>query len=137
MVADRDGPFEHLARLQGAKRYLVASDSTLGPWQPRPIKVELFTSPTHHSSIEDLVRASKGNLCLSAFSMHRDDDLALAPLFMLVSVKAAAVLGQPFPKCGTFHCFVPMYQDLDCVEPLRLQLHSKLSNYAKILGGFR
>jgi hypothetical protein len=69
--------------------------------------------------------------------MHRDDDLALAPLFMLVSVKAAAVLGQPFPECGTFHCFVPMYQDLDCVEPLRLQLHSKLSNYAKILGGFR
>ena len=137
MVADCDGPFEHLARLQGAKRYLVASDSTLGPWQLRPIKAELFTSPTHHSSIEDLVRASKGNLCLSAFSMHRDDDLALAPLFMLVSVKAAAVLGQPFPKCGTFHCFVPMYQDLDCVEPLRLRLHSKLSNYAKILGGFR
>jgi hypothetical protein len=28
---------------------------------------------------------------------------------MLVSVKAAAVLGQPFPKCGAFHCFAPMY----------------------------
>jgi len=41
--------------------------------------------------------------------MHRDDDLTFAPLFMLVLVKAAAVLGQPFPKCGTFHHFVPMY----------------------------
>jgi hypothetical protein len=49
--------------------------------------------------------------------MHRDHDLTLTPLFMLVSVKAAAVLGQPFPKCGTFHCFVPVYQDLDCIEP--------------------
>jgi hypothetical protein len=34
-----------------------------------------------------------------------------------VSVKAATVLGQPFPKCGTFHRFVPMYQVLNCVEP--------------------
>ena len=41
--------------------------------------------------------------------MHRDNDLTFAPLFMLVSVKAAAVLGQPFPKCGAFHCFAPMY----------------------------
>jgi hypothetical protein len=49
--------------------------------------------------------------------MHRDQDLTLAPLFMLVSVKAATVLGQPFSKRGTFHCFVPMYQVLDCVEP--------------------
>jgi hypothetical protein len=49
--------------------------------------------------------------------MYRDDDLTLAPLFMLVPVKAAAVLGQPFPKCGTFHCFVPIYQVLNCVEP--------------------
>jgi len=91
------------------RRHLVASDSTLRPWQPRPIKAEFFTSPTHHSIVEDLVRASKGNLCLSAFSMHRDDDLTLAPLFMLASVKATAVLGQPFSKCGTFHCFVPVY----------------------------
>jgi hypothetical protein len=88
---------------------LVASDPTGGPWQLRAIKTELFTSPTHHSSVEDLVRAPKGNLCLSASSMHRDDDLTFAPLFMLVLVKAAAVLGQPFPKCGTFHHFVPMY----------------------------
>ncbi|MFZ1150642.1 MAG: hypothetical protein WAR76_13025 [Xanthobacteraceae bacterium] len=95
--------------------HLVASDSTLGSWQPRPIKAELFTSPTHHSSVDDLVRAPKGNLCLSAFSMHCDHDLTLAPLFMLVSVKAAAVLGQPFPKCGTFHCFVPVYQDPDWI----------------------
>jgi hypothetical protein len=49
--------------------------------------------------------------------MHRDHDLTLTPLFMLVSVKAAAVLGQPFPKYSTFHCFVLTYQDLDCVEP--------------------
>jgi hypothetical protein len=42
------------------------------------------------------VRAPKGNLCLSAFSMHCDHDLTLAPLFMLVSVKAATVLSQPF-----------------------------------------
>jgi len=91
------------------------------------MKPELFTSPTHHSSVEDLVRASKGNLCRSAFSMHRDDDVTLAPLFMLVSVKAAAMLGQPFPKCGTFHCFVPMYQDLDCVEPLRLSFTRNLA----------
>jgi hypothetical protein len=99
------------------RRHLVASDPTLGSWQPRPIKAELFTSPTHHSSVEDLVRTPEGNLCLSAFSMHCDHDLTLAPLFMLVSVKAATVLGQPFPKCGTFHRFVPMYQVLDCVEP--------------------
>jgi hypothetical protein len=63
------------------------------------------------------MRAPKRNFCLSAFSMHRDHDLTLAPLFMLVSVKAAAVLGQPFPKCGAFHCFVPIYQALNCVEP--------------------
>jgi hypothetical protein len=67
------------------------------------------------------MRAPKRNLCLSAFSMHRDCDLTLAPLFMLVSVKAAAVLGQPFPKCGTFHCFVPIYQVLNCVEPVAIE----------------
>jgi hypothetical protein len=43
----------------------------------------------------------KGNLCVSASTF--------APLFTLVLVKAAAVLGQPFPKCGVFHHFVPMY----------------------------
>jgi hypothetical protein len=48
--------------------------------------------------------------------MHRNDDLTLAPPFMLVSVKTTAMLGQPFPKCGTFHCFIPMHQDLHCVE---------------------
>jgi hypothetical protein len=63
------------------------------------------------------VRTPKGNLCLSALSMHCDHDLTLAPLFMLVSVKAATVLGQPLPKCGTFHRFVPMYQVLSCIEP--------------------
>jgi hypothetical protein len=47
--------------------------------------------------------------------MHCDHDLTLAPLFMLVSVKAATVLGQPFPKCGAFHRFV--HQVLNCVEP--------------------
>jgi hypothetical protein len=62
------------------------------------------------------VRAPKGNLCLSAFSMHCDHDLTLAPPFMLVPVKAATVLGQPFPKCGAFHRFVPVYQVPDCVE---------------------
>jgi hypothetical protein len=74
----------------------------------RPIKAEFFTSLTHHPSVEDLVRASKGDLSLAAFSMHRDDDLTFAP-HMFVSVKAAAALGQPFPKCGAFHCFAPMY----------------------------
>jgi hypothetical protein len=54
------------------------------------------------------VRASKRDLRLSALSMHRDDDLTFAPLFMLVLIKAAAMLGQPFPKCGTFHCTVPI-----------------------------
>ena len=66
------------------------------------------------------MRASEGDLCPSAFSMYRNDDLTFAPLFMLVLIKTAAVLSQPFPKCGTFHCFVPMYQDLDRVEPLWL-----------------
>jgi hypothetical protein len=56
--------------------------------------------------------------------MHRDNDLTFAPLFMLVSVKAAAVLGQPFPKCGAFRCFAPLYPYVilytqNCVEPLR------------------
>lgn len=76
-------------------RHLVAfaSNSTLRPRQLRPIKAELFTSLLHHPRIEDLVRASKRDLRLAAFSMHRDDDLTFAPLFMLVSVKAAAVLG--------------------------------------------
>jgi len=99
-----------------SRRHLVASDSTLGPWKPRPIKAQLFTSPTHHPSVEGLARAAKGDLCLSAFSMHRDDDLTLAPLFMLVSVKAATVLGEPFPKCGTFHCYVPMYGASLCLS---------------------
>ncbi|MGD0317453.1 MAG: hypothetical protein ABSB37_16265 [Xanthobacteraceae bacterium] len=38
------------------------------------------------------MRASKGDLRLSAFSMHGDDDLTFAPL-MFVLVKAAAALG--------------------------------------------
>jgi hypothetical protein len=75
----------------------------------RPIKAELFTSLAHHPSVEDLARASKRDLGLAAFSMDRDDDLSFAPLFMLVSVKAAAALGQPFPKCGAFHCFAPKH----------------------------
>ena len=37
------------------------------------------------------MRASKGYLRLAALSMHRDDDLTFAPLFMLVLVKSAAV----------------------------------------------
>jgi hypothetical protein len=74
-------------------RHLVASDSIPGPWKPRPIKAQLFTSPTHDPSVDDLARASKGDLRFAPFSMHRDDDLTLATLFMLVSVKAAAVLG--------------------------------------------
>jgi hypothetical protein len=66
--------------------------------------------------------------------MHCHHDLTLAPLFMLVSVKAAAVLGQPFPKCGTFHCFVPMYQVLDCVEPSSASLETWA--LCEILGRF-
>jgi hypothetical protein len=73
----------------------------------RPIKAELFTSLTHHPSVEYLVRASKRDLGLAAFSMHRDDDLTFASLFMLVSVKATAALGQPFPKYGAFHALLP------------------------------
>ena len=42
-------------------------------------------------------------------SMHCDDDLTFASLFMFVSVKTAAALGQPFPKCRAFHCFAPIY----------------------------
>jgi hypothetical protein len=75
----------------------------------RPIKAKLFTSLTHHPSVEDLVRASKRHLRLAAFSMDCDDDLTFASLFMFVSVKTAAALGQPFPKCGAFHCFAPLY----------------------------
>ena len=40
--------------------------------------------------------ASKGYLRLAALSMHRDDDLTFAPLFMLVVVKSAAVLASHF-----------------------------------------
>ena len=83
-------------------------DPTSGAWQLRPIKAELITSPTHNPRVEALMGASKGYLRLAALSMHRDDDLTFAPLFMLVVVKSAAVLSQPFPKCFTFHCFVPM-----------------------------
>jgi hypothetical protein len=70
------------------------------------------------------VRAPKGNLCLSAFSMHCDHDLTLAPLFMLVSVKAATVLGQPFPKCGAFHRFIPMLPRYLCPQAYRQNYRS-------------
>jgi hypothetical protein len=64
--------------------------------------------------------------------MHRDDDLTFAPLFMLVSVKAAALFGQPFPKCGAFHCFAPLYPyamfyTQNRIAPLRLSLTRNLS----------
>jgi hypothetical protein len=77
----------------------------------------------HHPSVEDLVRASKRDFRLAAFSMHCDDDLTFATLFMLVLVKAAAELGQPFPKCGAFHRFAPIYLKVillaqNRVEPL-------------------
>ena len=68
-------------------RHFGASDATLRPWQLRPVEAELVTSLTHHPSVENLVRASERDLRLAAFSMHRDDDLTFAPLFMLVSVK--------------------------------------------------
>lgn len=77
------------------------------------------------------MRAPKGNLCLSTFSMHCHHDLTLPPLFVFVSVKAATVLGQPFPKCGTFHRFVPIYEVLSCVKPssASLEIHyAKLSD---------
>jgi hypothetical protein len=61
--------------------------------------------------------------------MHGDDDLTFAPL-MFVLVKAAAALGQPFPKCGAFHCFTPTYR---CVI---LYAHCKLRHNAKILERF-
>ena len=71
--------------------------------------------------------------------MHRDNDLTFAPLFMLVSVNAAAALGQPFSKCSAFHCFAPMYPYVilhtqNYVEPLRFRLHWKLRHNVKILG---
>jgi hypothetical protein len=108
----------------------LASDSTLRPWQLRPIKAKLFTSLTHHPSVEDLVRASKRHLRLAAFSMHRDDDLTFAPLFMLVLVKAAAALSQPFPKCGAFHYLAPIYLSVILSKHYRIEfLHFAFTGY--------
>jgi hypothetical protein len=82
-----------MATTIAALRYLRRDPSALGVATNQR---RAFTSLTHHPSVEYLVRASKRDLGLAAFSMHRDDDLTFASLFMLVSVKATAALGQPF-----------------------------------------
>jgi len=55
------------------------SDTTLGPWQLRPIKSELFARPTHHACVDGLMGASKGDLGLAALAMYRYDDGGLGP----------------------------------------------------------
>jgi hypothetical protein len=49
----------------------ITSHTTLWSGKLGPIKTEFFTGPAHHAQVENLARASKGNLRLSAFSMHR------------------------------------------------------------------
>jgi hypothetical protein len=61
--------------------------------------------------------------------MHCDHDLTLAALFMLVSVKAATVLGQPSPKCGAFHRLFPCIKFL--IASSLARLHWKHGHYAK------
>jgi hypothetical protein len=72
-----------------------------------PIKTEFFTGPAHHARVENLARASKRNLRLSAFSMHRYHDATFAPL-TLMPIETAPLLDQPFSKCCAFHCYAPV-----------------------------
>jgi hypothetical protein len=68
------------------------SDTTLRSWQLRPIKPELFANPMYRAGVEGLTGASEGHLGLSALSMYRYDDVALAPL-MLMPIEATSLLG--------------------------------------------
>jgi hypothetical protein len=46
----------------------------------------------------------KGELGLSAFPVHRYDEVALAALLMIAPIEATSSLSQPFSKCRAFHC---------------------------------
>lgn len=67
------------------------------------IESQLFAGAAHQARVKDLVRLTKRNFRLSAFSMHRDHDRALMPLIMLAVIDAAALPNEPFSKCSAFH----------------------------------
>ena len=75
------------------------SSSALWPWQMRPIETQFFTGPKDYTRIENLMRATEGNFGFSALAVHCDRRVAFAPTFMLVTIKATPLLGQPFSKC--------------------------------------
>jgi hypothetical protein len=72
------------------------------------IESQFFAGAAHQARVKDLVRLTKRNFRLSAFSMHRDHDRALMPLIMLAVIDAAALLNEPFSKCIAFHTFAPV-----------------------------
>jgi hypothetical protein len=64
----------------------------------RPIETQFFTGSKDYALIKNPMRATDGNFGFSALAVHGDRRVALAPLFTLVTIKVAALLGQPFSK---------------------------------------
>ena len=81
------------------------------------IESQFFAGAAHEARVKDLVRLTKRNFRLSAFSMHCDHNRTLMPLIMLAVIDAAALLNEPFSKCSAFHIFAPV----DC----RISYHSR------------
>ena len=57
----------------------------------------------HYALVKNLMRTSKRDLCLSAFTMHRHHHLTFAALLVFMVIKTTSAVGQPFTKCRAFH----------------------------------
>jgi hypothetical protein len=62
-----------------------------------PVQTQFLTCPPNGARIKNLMRAAHQHLRLSPLTMTRHVRMARAAL-LLVSIKAATMLGQPFPK---------------------------------------
>jgi hypothetical protein len=81
---------------------LAAHTRLCGPANSDQSNPQFFTGAPNDASIKNLARAAQRHLGLPPLTMHRHVHLACAAL-LLVRVKAATVLGQPFPKRRAFH----------------------------------
>jgi hypothetical protein len=94
---------QHFLTIQGPPAALLQANSAAGS------SCQPFHKPDAPPSVEDLLGASKRDFHLAAFSMHRDDDLTSAPLFMPVVGQSGSLARSTISEMWRFPLLAPMY----------------------------
>src|SRR5579864_3936406 len=103
----RGDPFVLFAILFPCTNVARGSHPTRGSRQLGPVETQFFTRSANDTSLKNLVRAAQRHLRLPSLTMNHHVRMASAPL-LLVSVEAATMLGQPFPKRRLSIDFLPV-----------------------------